>query len=179
MKAKFITKTIAIVLASSILFQSCIGSFKLTNKYWTFQNTMTDNKVINAVVFWFIGHVVTCATFFVDVFILNVIEFWTDENPLAYNTQEVTNENGVKFLVETTPAGHKITNQETNEDVSFLFNEVEKSWSVQTVDGVQQLFSYVDDTHVRMSNGSVVKLSEAGLYAFKNAIENQRNFAMR
>ena len=138
MKTKLITKTIAIVLASSILFQSCIGSFSLTKKYWEWNNSATDNKFLNAIIFWIIGHVVTSATLFIDVVILNTIEFWTDSNPLAYNSQEITTENGV-FLVETTPAGHKITHQETGEVLSFLFNETDKSWSMETKEGVHPL----------------------------------------
>jgi hypothetical protein len=97
---------------------------------------------------------------------------------MAYNTQEITTENGV-FLVETTPAGHKITHQETGEVVSFLFNETEKSWSIETKDGIQPMFICIDDTHVKMNDGNVVRLSETGLYAFQTAMENKQNLAVR
>jgi hypothetical protein len=96
---------------------------------------------------------------------------------MAYNTQEVTTKDG-KFLVETTPAGHKITNMATNEVVSFQFNEADKSWSLATKDGVQPLFICIDDSHVKMNDGSVVTLSEAGLFAYKTVAESQRNLAL-
>ncbi|MDR0437946.1 MAG: DUF3332 domain-containing protein [Bacteroidales bacterium] len=179
MKTKAITKLVAIALASSILFQSCLGSFKLFNKVIEWNQNLTVNKFINNLVYWVLNIVpVYGVVMFIDAIILNTIEFWTDSNPIAYNSQEIETENGV-FLVETTPAGHKITNKETNEVVSFLFNETEKSWSVETKDGVQPLFVCVNNTHVQMPNGSVVALTEAGLYAFKNVIENQRNLAVK
>jgi hypothetical protein len=176
MKTKFITKTIAIALTCSILFQSCIGSFKLTHKVLEWNNSL-GNKFLNQIVFWVLSWNVYGIVVFLDLWIFNLIEFWTDSNPLAYNTQEITTENGV-FLVETTPAGHKITHQETGEVVSFLFNETEKSWSVATKDGVQKMFVCINDTHVQMFDGSVVRLSEAGLYAFQTTMENKRNLAM-
>jgi hypothetical protein len=178
MKTKLITKTIAIVLASSILFQSCIGSFKLSSTVLEWNKSL-GNKFVNQLVFWVFNIVpVYSIAMFIDVVVLNLIEFWTGSNPMAYNTQEITTENG-RFLVETTPQGHKITNMETNEVVSFLFNEAENSWALETQNGVQPLFTYVDAENVRMYNGSVVQLSEAGLYAFKAATtENQRNLAV-
>jgi len=177
MKQKFITKTIAIVLASSILFQSCLGSFALTNKMIEWNKTVTDDKFINNLIFWILGSWIGACVLFIDTCILNLIEFWTDTNPIAYNSKEITTENGV-FLVETTPTGHKITNKETNEVVSFLFNDTDKSWSVETKNGVELLFSCIDNTHVRMNNGHVVALTEAGVFAFRNVMENQRNLAL-
>jgi len=138
---------------------------------------MTDIRILNAVVFWVVGHVVTGATLFIDAIILNTIEFWTGSNPMAYNTQEITTENG-RFLVETTPQGHKITNMETNAVVSFLFNETENSWAIETPLGVQPLFTAVDAQNVKMYDGTVVALNEAGLQAFKTAT-NQRNLAVK
>jgi hypothetical protein len=178
MKTKLITKTIAIVLASSVLFQSCMGSWALTNKLITWNKSVTDNKFVNNLIFWILGWWISVPVLFIDTCILNLIEFWTDSNPLAYNTQEVTNENGT-FLVKTTPAGHKITHQETGEVVSFLFNETEKSWSVETKNGIEKMFICINDTHVQMFDGSVVRLSEAGLYAFQTAMENKQNLAVK
>jgi len=178
MKTKLITKTIAIVLASSILFQSCIGSFKLSSTVLEWNKSL-GNKFVNQLVFWVFNIVpVYSIAMFIDVVVLNLIEFWTDSNPMAYNTQEIETENGI-FLVETTPAGHKITHQETGEVVSFLFNETENSWSLETQNGVQPLFVCINDTHVQMFDGSLVRLSEAGLYAFKTTTENKMNLATR
>jgi hypothetical protein len=179
MKTKFLIKIVAITLASSILFQSCLGSFTLTNKLIQWNKTVTDNKFANSLIFLILTSWVGAGVLVIDTCILNLIEFWTDSNPLAYNSQEITNEKGEKFLVETTPAGHKIINQETNEIVSFLFDKTEKSWSIETKNGVEPLFICISDTHVKLNNGSVVQLSEAGLHAFRTAQENQRNLALK
>jgi hypothetical protein len=154
-----------------------MGSWSLTKKFIEWNQSVTGNKFINNLIFWILGSWIGGAVLFIDTVILNTIEFWTGSNPLAYNTQEITTENGT-FLVETTPAGHTITNMATNEVVKFNFNETDKSWSLETKDGVQPLFVCIDDMHVKLNNGSVVTLSEAGLFALKNVTENQRNLAL-
>lgn len=178
MKVKNLTKVVGIALISSILFQSCIGSFKMFNKVQEWNNGL-GNKWINELVFlvlWILP--VYEITVFLDVVILNSIEFWTGSNPMAYDTKEVSTENG-NFLIETTPAGHKITNLATNEAVSFKFNDVDKSWSLETKDSVQPLFTCIDETHVKMKDGNIVTLSEAGLMAYQNAVGNQSNMALK
>lgn len=62
----------------------CMGSFTLTKKLYGFNDTVTDSKVINNVIFWGLN-ILPIYEFAVlgDALILNTIEFWTGSNLLA------------------------------------------------------------------------------------------------
>ncbi|MFN3528710.1 MAG: DUF3332 family protein [Bacteroidia bacterium] len=75
---------LALTLSGTLLVQTaCMGSFALTLKVYEINNTITDNKFVNNFIFWIIAAPVYSFTTAVDVFLLNLIEFWTDSNPLA------------------------------------------------------------------------------------------------
>lgn len=50
MKKNYLSVAIVIALAASMVSTSCIGSFSLTNKLLSWNNTI-DNKFINELVF--------------------------------------------------------------------------------------------------------------------------------
>lgn len=65
-----------VVVAASVA--GCMGSFTLTKKLYGFNETITDNKIVNNVIFWGLNIVpVYSLAVGVDVIILNTIEFWT------------------------------------------------------------------------------------------------------
>ena len=76
-------KVAAIMLSGTILFSSCVGSFSLFNKYAKWQTTMTDNKFVNGIVGIILLPIVGSVTFLADALVLNTIEFWSGDNPLA------------------------------------------------------------------------------------------------
>jgi hypothetical protein len=62
----------------------CFGSFSLTKKIYEFNKGLSSSKVVQSIavlVLVFGGVYEFCA--FVDVFILNLIEFWTGSNPVS------------------------------------------------------------------------------------------------
>ena len=73
----------ATTLASSVLFSSCIGSFGLTNKLLDW-NRNIDSKFVNELVFvafWIVPVYEISAL--ADILVLNSIEFWSGNNPVA------------------------------------------------------------------------------------------------
>ena len=70
-------KLSALLLAATILFSSCIGSFRLTNKVKDWNNNVS-NKFVNELIF-LAFHIVPVyeVTMFVDALVLNSVEFWT------------------------------------------------------------------------------------------------------
>ena len=74
-----------LLISTSILCSSCIGSFKLWNglKEW---NQGIGNKFVNELVFIALNIVpVYGVAYFADVVVLNTIEFWSGSNPVASN----------------------------------------------------------------------------------------------
>lgn len=161
----------AILLASSMLFSSCIGSFALSNKVLAW-NQQISNKFVNELVFigfWILP--VYEITALADVLVINSVEFWSGSNPMSAGTKTVEGENG-RYLVEWDNNGYKITNEKDNSIVELKFDSEDNSWSVITPEGDFTFLTYVDDTHVKVPamNGDyqIVELSEAGVLAYKD-----------
>lgn len=145
MKRKFIVMATATLLSSSILFNSCIGSFGLTNKLLGWNKTI-DDKWVNELVFFALAlvQVYTIAAV-ADILVLNSIEFWSGENPTAdTKTQQVETEDGV-YNITTDAAGHKIQKEGTEEVVEFVFNKEENSWSLDAMGVTTPLLQFVGE----------------------------------
>ncbi len=88
-------KLVSILTASMFLFSvcfmntGCIGKFALTQKVYNF-NKGLGNKFVQEIGFILMFFIpVYGVAALIDAFLLNVIEFWTDSNPLAMNEGEV------------------------------------------------------------------------------------------
>jgi len=96
---------IAAVVASSIALSGCIGSFTLTHKIYSWNEKATDNKYVNSAIMWVLGFFtpVYAGTIIIDAAILNVIEFWSGKNPVAFSSpqllEQVVTANGKTFKV--------------------------------------------------------------------------------
>jgi hypothetical protein len=84
---KNFTRLIAVVVVIAMLFNlvGCYGSFALTKKVYDWNGTIGD-KWINTVVMWILMFVpVYNVAGFIDIVVLNTIEFWTGSNPVTMN----------------------------------------------------------------------------------------------
>lgn len=134
------------VLCGSIVFTSCIGSFALTNqiKDW---NQGVGNKFVNELIFIAL-HIVPVyeISILADVFVINSIEFWSGENPIA-NAGEVKAVKGENedYLVEKLENGYSITNPKNDESMELIFNENTNTWSVVTEHASSDLIKINDN----------------------------------
>lgn len=79
MKARM--RFVAIALAV-VLLAGCMGSFRLTKSLYNWNGTVGD-PYVNHAVFWVLGVTgIYGITFLVDMWGLNLIEFWTGANPM-------------------------------------------------------------------------------------------------
>lgn len=174
MKKKYLSVAILLTVAASLTLTSCIGSFTLTNKLLSW-NRNISNKFVNEVVFfafWVLPVYEVSAL--ADMVVLNSIEFWSGNNPLEAGTKVIEGENG-RYLVNCDGKGYTITSEADGSSVRLDFDAPSQTWSVITAEGESYPFlTFVDDTHVKVpaADGSytVVELSEAGSYAYRNAV---------
>ncbi len=133
MKKSFFAATIALCLAGGFTLTSCLGSFALTNKVYDFNKTATSNKFVNNVIFWAFNIVpVYSVSMFVDGVVLNLIEFWTDSNPLAVGeSKTISGENG-EYVVTATDNGYQIVSEE-GQELSLVKENDTWSYSVSAV----------------------------------------------
>ena len=106
---KISLKVAACFLAATFLFSSCfVGKYGLWNKYINWQNHMTSSKFVNAIVGFFLVPIVGGICQFVDILVLNTIEFWSGSNPVASNigtTKQVLGQDGRYYAAA--PAGQE------------------------------------------------------------------------
>lgn len=169
MKRKIITVSLALSLlvGSTFMTTSCIGSFKLTNKVLTW-NRNIDNKFINELVFvsfWILPVYEVSALS--DMLVVNSVEFWSGKSPIAKGKSVIEGENG-RYLCECDEKGYTITGPD-GVVTRLDFNADTREWSTM-YNGERIVFlTFVDDTHVRVpvSNGHtmLVDISRNAQYA--------------
>ena len=185
MKKFNVLKVTVCLLIGSFMFSSCIGSFSLFNKYASWQKDMTDNKFINAIVGFFLMPIVGGITLFIDAVVLNTIEFWTGDNPVAENigkTQNVMGSDGVLYAVKTLRNGYEIKSP-TGEITYLLYDKKNDSWSINQNGVTQELFRFNEDhTSIKVVvNGESrdFALNEQGVQEAMIAAQDGRFFAVR
>ncbi len=168
MKKSF--KFSALLLSATILLSSCIGSFGLTNKVKDWNESL-GNKFVNELVFVCM-HIVPVypIAIFADAVVLNSIEFWTGNNPMAANVGEtkiVTNTAGEDIQITTTENGYNLSNGE--QEMQLVFDEAEKTWSAVYDNESVKLMQFTGDNSAQMftinGNSMNVTLDEAGVNA--------------
>ena len=144
---KIYFRSVVCLLAGSLMFSSCIGSFSLFNQYAEWQREMSDNKYINAIVGFFLMPIVGSFCLMADSLVLNTIEFGTGDNPVASNvgkTQKVMGEDGRLYAVKTLRNGYKITSP-TGEVTRLIYNKADDSWSVSQNGVTKEIFRFNED----------------------------------
>jgi len=67
----------------------CFGSFSLTKKVYSFNESLGDKWIQSAVMWVMLIVPVYEVSGFIDLVFLNLLEFWTGNNPLAVNSDKV------------------------------------------------------------------------------------------
>lgn len=165
-----ITITVIAALAGCFLFNSCIGSFALTNKVLDW-NKQVGTKFVNELVFfafWVLP--VYEVTALSDLLIINSIEFWSGTNPVSASTKVIDTDHG-RYLVKCDGKGYDVIDETTGQKVRLDFDQPTQTWSVD-IDGQKMPFmTFVDDTHVKMITPSgdfkVVETNADGVLAYQ------------
>ena len=123
MKRKSLTLALVLAMTGAVMFTSCIGSFRLTRNVYDWNQTVGD-KFVNELVFLMFTIVpVYEVAVLIDVIVLNSIEFWSGENPMAEgDTRAIDTENG-RFLVHRTADGYRLTDQQRGTTTTLCFDE--------------------------------------------------------
>ncbi len=138
-----------LIIGSGILMQTgCIGSFTLTNKVYDFNKNIGD-RFINEVVFLALVIVpVYKIAIFADAVIFNLIEFWTNSNPLGMNEGDIQEKivkiKGEEYKLTATKNQLAVTNLTSDsQDNSFTlnYNNHEESW---TMNYANQTYNILD-----------------------------------
>lgn len=181
MKKKYLSVAIVMALIGSIMSTSCIGSFSLTNKLLSW-NQSIGNKFVNEVVFFaFCILPVYEVAALADILVLNSIEFWSGNNALAKGTKVIEGQDG-RYMVVCDGKGYTIKSENDGSVVRLDFDQEEQTWSATANGETHNILTFVDDTHVKVPsvNGGyeVVELSQEGVWAYQGKIASSQ-FALK
>ena len=141
-------KVAVCLLAGSCMLSSCmVGSWSLFNKYADWQTNMTDSKFVNAVVGLVLGAICYPVCGIVDALVLNTIEFWSGDNPVASNigkTKNVMGQDGRLYAVKTLKNGYEIK-APNGEITLFTYNKKDNSWSMSQNGLTKEIFRFNED----------------------------------
>ena len=170
---KKIKKTLlaGLLVALCLTQAGCYGSFKLTNKLHDWNGEVGD-KYVNALVFF--GLIVVPVyevAILVDGLVLNTIEFWGGDNPVAMKEGQkdvqIVKKDGKKYRITATKNKFHIEQLEGPEKGQYaelIFDEDSKSWGLK--DGDKELQKLVDlngdVVHIYKPNGDIVEVDANG-----------------
>ena len=179
---KFNFSAIALVLAGSLMLSSCIGSFSWFNKYEKWQCNMSKSKILNGIVGLVLQPICAPVCAVVDALVLNTIEFWSGNNPMASNTQKVKGQDGTMYAVKTTRNGYKITSS-TGEVTVLKHDAKTDTWSITQNGQTRDFLRFKADGTIEtvLQNGDVLTVSvdEQGLRQVQEAVLAETYYAMR
>jgi len=137
-KKRILCVVLAVFIAG-MSFSGCAGQYALFNKAHPLIGNL-GGKWIGAIVNWIIGlPIVYPICIFADVFIFNVIEFWTGKNIIASaNSFEQTDENGNRLAAVKNDDGTlSVTVTEiSGETTEYLLERDGNNFNMFDTDGV-------------------------------------------
>ena len=154
-------KLSVLLLAATIMFSSCLGSFQLTNKVFNLNKSIGD-KWVNELVF------AACCilpvyeiTLFADAIVLNSIEFWTGKKLIANAGEKkvVKNNEGKDIEITAMENGYNLTDGVTS--MNFVFDEETQIWSAEYNNQSTNLVKVIDETTAQLflTNGEVMDVT--------------------
>jgi hypothetical protein len=153
----------ALLMAAALLTSSCVGSFSLFNKLASWNKNATGNKFLNELIFIVISPAYAIVGT-VDVLVLNSIEFWTGDNPVANNvgkTKNVVGSDGRSYAVTTLKDGYRVVGPDGNV-VRYNYDKKTQTWSLEGNGESRELVRINPDGTVRatLPNGETLTVTQ-------------------
>ena len=154
-----------------IFNNSCIGSFKLTQKTYDWNNSI-GGKWINNLVFWaFLILPVYDFVLFIDFVVLNVIEFWSGSNPLSMNEGDeeiqIVKSGNKEYMIKATKNKfhiEQIKGPDKGEWADIIFHPEDNSCYLHTKGEKIKLAEYVcsedgnDKVKLFLPDGNIISM---------------------
>lgn len=182
MKIKHL-KVAVLLMAASIVTSSCVGSFGLFNHLAQWNKKATGSKFLNEIIFLLISPAYAVCSV-VDVLILNTIEFWSGNNPMAYKagkTESIMGKDGRYYALTYLKDGYRITAPD-GEITELIHNDKTDSWSQIKNGETKELFRFNGDGSIKANvKGNIMDfaLNDEGVYQARLATQDGYFFAAR
>lgn len=183
-------KVLVMVVAASFMLNSCLGSFSAFNNLRSWNESVTNEKFLNNLIFWGLNIIPVYPLFMLgDVIIFNVIEFWSGSNPIAMKEGEVESQilvkDGKTYQMIATKNKMEITvikGENEGKSIEMFYLPSEQSWNLKTDEGeVIKLSSFEEGLiYVYLPNGETIKMNpemdtQDGMAIINNKLNQQFN----
>ncbi len=159
----------ALAMGSLLITQTgCFGEFALVRKVYDWNDGLSDSKFVKSLVFWVLNIIpVYGVASFIDVVILNLIEFWSGSNPLSMNEgdyeMQLVTVKGNDFKMEATKdtfTTTQLTGEKAGEVRVMKFDRCDNTWkytdsNVSDMAVMTFIGGDADNMRVYTQNGSV------------------------
>lgn len=172
MRKHYVKVGVVLALTASLGLSSCIGSFGLTNRLLSW-NKSIGNKFVNELVFFaFLIIPVYEVSAAADLLVINSIEFWSGDNPMARSTKRIEGNDGRNYLVKCDGKGYDIVCENDGSTVRLDFDVDSQTWSVDVPEmGKYNLITFNDGGTVTLPGACgedvTVDLTPAGVMAYR------------
>ena len=156
---------IAIGMICTLLFTTgCYGKFAVVKMVYKFHDSVAGNdmqgKVIKSLILLLGGEAVYGLSIAADIFLFNIVEFWTGSNPLAMNNNQkeiqIVVQNGIKYQIIATQNKFEITQlngAKKGANQSLTYNPSELAWYNTSKGATTKMIQY------KVENGELVAAS--------------------
>ncbi len=170
---------IVLIAVFSLTQTGCIGSFTLTKKVLDFNRDMGDKFIEEAVFIAFLIIPVYEVSTIVDAFILNLLEFWTGDNPLGY-----INENGDKIDVTKSDNSYTLHNLTTDEHLLVYVDLESNTVYAEINNKILKLVEYntvTNEALVFLPKGEtkLIDLNNMSAFEIRNELTKNIQFALK
>lgn len=157
------------VMSLAFLSTSCLGSFSAWNGLRDWNENVADNKFVNNAIFWGLNIIPIYPLFYAgDVFIFNLVEFWSGSNPIAMSDGEVEKQliekDGVQYEMIATKNEIKIkvlSGEREGNELKMVFDPADKSWNAVKDGKKVKLSSYEEGFYiVYLPDGEEVRIKQ-------------------
>jgi hypothetical protein len=154
---------VVIIVIFMLNLAGCYGSFTLTKKLLSWNDTIEDKWMESAVMWVMIVIPVYESAAFIDIVVLNTAEFWTGKNPLAMqngetSTQFVENDGKTYKIVSSQnqinikeiagpDIGKELTISYLSDIGTWTIDDAEKTSTIAELNGREMKLMYPDDSH--------------------------------
>ncbi len=129
---------IIMLVIGTILLTGCYGNFTLTKKIYNWNGTVGDKYIQSAVGWGMVIIPVYISATIIDAAFLNLVEFWTGDNPLTMNigeidTRIITTKKGKYELTASQNRFDLVTldGENIGDYMSFIYNPQEEEWVLE------------------------------------------------
>jgi hypothetical protein len=172
---------IALIAVMGVALTGCYGSFAMVKKVHTWNGTV-GNKFVNEAVFLVLNIIPVypvCA--FVDVIILNSVEFWTGSNPMALKQGDNNlNIKGKNVKVNLTGNTAIIYDDMGKPIATVNYNESDKTW-YSIINGNTSKLMSISSTNVMLytPSGKIVNVPATDLHSASTLVQFNELTAMK